>query len=71
MFRQLGYDQAASHLEKSISRIHANAIESRWPLLWWRLGLIDASFSDMSTWLFRVDAEGYFHSNDASGYVGV
>lgn len=69
MFRQLGYDQAASHLEQSINTILANATQVRWPPLWWRLGLIDASFSDMSTWLFRVDAEGYFYSNDASGYV--
>jgi hypothetical protein len=66
-FRELGDDRRANHLEKSIKRILANTSENPWPPVWRRLTIIDAAFSAMSTWLFRVDAEGYFSSNTPSG----
>jgi hypothetical protein len=60
---------ATEFIDTCLVRIYSQINEKPWPPIWWRFLSIDAAFSDLSRWFFRIDGEGYFHDNNPGPFL--
>ena len=64
----LGYTHAAQFVASCTARISTQLHEKRWPPVWYRFLSVDADFSTLSTYFFRMDGEGMFFGDGPDGY---
>lgn len=66
---KLGYTHAVDFIAGRADRISAQLHEKRWPPVWWRFTSIDADFSSLRTYFFRMASDGMFFGDGLDGYA--